>query len=86
MGFGITTTILPLVRQYEAFVAAVVMLGLFEGLYVVLIAVLNTDIVGVGQLPRALGGLYGVISLSIIVGPPAAGEYLLLDVWIGLAP
>lgn len=76
MGFGITTTLFPLVRDYVAFVAAVVALGLFEGLYVVLIAVLNTDIVGISMLPRALGGLYGIIAFTITLGPPCAGAYL----------
>lgn len=72
-GFGVTTTLCPLARSYSSLVTVVVILGLFEGLYVVLIAVLNTDIVGVHKLPTALGSLYGVISLTLTLGPPFAG-------------
>lgn len=74
-GFGVTTTLLPVARDYPSLVTAVVFLGLFDGLYVVLIAVLNTDIVGVHKLSAALGSLYGVISLTVTLGPPFAGIY-----------
>ena len=74
VGFAVTTTLCPLANSYAALVAVVVALGLFDGLYVVLIAVLNTDIVGVHKLSQALGNLYGVISLPIVLGPPFAGK------------
>ena len=73
MGFGVTTTLCPLARSYASLVIVVVALGLFDGLYVVLIAVLNTDIVGVHKLSAALGSLYGVISFTLMLGPPCAG-------------
>ena len=73
MGFGVTTTLSPLARSYASLVIVVVALGLFDGLYVVLIAVLNTDIVGVHKLSAALGSLYGVISFTLMLGPPCAG-------------
>ena len=73
-GFGVTTTLTPLARSYASLVAVVVALGLFDGLYVVLIAVLNTDIVGVHKLSAALGSLYGVISFTVMLGPPCAGK------------
>ena len=73
-GFGVTTTLTPLASSYASLVAIVVALGLFDGLYVVLIAVLNTDIVGVHKLSAALGSLYGVISFTITLGPPCAGN------------
>ena len=74
MGFGVTTTLSPLARSYTSLVVVVVALGLFDGLYVVLIAVLNTDIVGVHKLSAALGSLYGVISFALMLGPPCAGK------------
>lgn len=73
MGFGVTTTLCPLARSYTSLVIVVVAMGLFDGLYVVLIAVLNTDIVGVHKLSAALGSLYGVISFTLMLGPPCAG-------------
>ena len=73
LGFGVTTTLCPLAKSYASLVIVVVALGLFDGLYVVLIAVLNTDIVGVHKLSAALGSLYGVISFTLALGPPCAG-------------
>lgn len=74
LGFGITTALCPIAKTYSAFVTVMVMLGLFDGMYVVLIAVVVTDIVGVHKLNQALGNLYGVISVAITVGPPLAGK------------
>ncbi|KAJ7384293.1 hypothetical protein OS493_022930 [Desmophyllum pertusum] len=79
LGFGVTTTLCPLAKSYASLVIVVVALGLFDGLYVVLIAVLNTDIVGVHKLSAALGSLYGVISFTLALGPPCAG--LIFDVF-----
>lgn len=73
-GFGVTTTLCPVAKDYASLVTIVVFLGLFDGLYVVLIAVVNTDIVGVHKLSAALGSVYGVISITLTVGPPFAGE------------
>lgn len=74
VGFGAMTFLCPLVKTYRAFVAVMVMLGLFDGMYVVLIAVVVTDIVGVHKLNQALGNLYGVISFAVTAGPPFAGR------------
>lgn len=70
------TLLCPIVKTYSAFVTVMVMLGLFEGMYVVLIAVVITDIVGVHKLNQALGNLYGIISFAITAGPPFAGKTL----------
>ena len=40
-GFGVTTTLCPLAKSYASPIVVVVFLGLFDGLYVVLIAVLK---------------------------------------------
>lgn len=74
IGFGITTALCPIANTYSQFVTVMVMLGLFDGMYVVLIAVVVTDIVGVHKLNQALGNLYGVISVAITAGPPFAGQ------------
>lgn len=79
-GFGVTTTLCPVAKDYASLVTIVVFLGLFDGLYVVLIAVVNTDIVGVHKLSAALGSVYGVISITLTVGPPFAGKISALPV------
>ena len=82
LGFGVTTTLSPLARSYASLLTVVVALGLFDGLYVVLIAVLNTDIVGVHKLPAAIGSLYGVISFTLTLGPPFAGTVAIFKIKI----
>ena len=52
-GFGVTTTLCPVAKDYAFLVTIVVFLGLFDGLYVVLIAVVNTDIGGIGKCLRS---------------------------------
>lgn len=84
LGFGVTTTLSPLARSYASLLTVVVALGLFDGLYVVLIAVLNTDIVGVHKLPAAIGSLYGVISFTLTLGPPFAGTVAIFKIKIVL--
>lgn len=73
LGYGVVTTLIPIATSYPALIAMVVMLGVFDGLYVVLIVVVNIDIVGAHNLSQALGSLYGVISVTITIGPPLAG-------------
>ncbi|EDO35653.1 predicted protein, partial [Nematostella vectensis] len=46
VGFGITTTLCPIAREYGSFAVVMVMLGLFDGIYVVLITVLVMSIIG----------------------------------------
>ena len=82
LGFGVTTTLSPLARSYASLLTVVMALGLFDGLYVVLIAVLNTDIVGVHKLPAAIGSLYGVISFTLTLGPPFAGTVAVFKIKI----
>ena len=68
-GFGVTTTLCPVAKDYASLVTIVVFLGLFDGLYVVLNAVVNTDIVRVHKLSAALGSVYGVISITLTAIP-----------------
>ncbi|XP_032231462.2 monocarboxylate transporter 10 isoform X2 [Nematostella vectensis] len=63
VGFGITTTLCPIAREYGSFAVVMVMLGLFDGIYVVLITVLVMSIIGADKLNMALENL----------GPPVAG-------------
>ena len=70
---SVTCTLCPLARDYTGLIIYAVSFGAFDGCFVLLIAITTSDIVGSGKLPPALGGLYGVISIPMIFGPPLAG-------------
>ena len=74
---AVTCTLCPIARDYTGLMLYAVGFGVFDGCYVLLIAVMISDIVGRNRLPQALGTLYGVVSLPIIFGPPLAGIGLL---------
>lgn len=72
---SVTCTLCPLARDYTGLILYAVGFGIFDGCFVLLIAITTSDIVGSNRLPQALGTLYGVISLPMIFGPPLAGTF-----------
>ncbi|EDO35637.1 predicted protein, partial [Nematostella vectensis] len=62
-----------MVTDYAGLVAYSVIFGLFEGLYVVLIPVITSDIVGASKMSYALGGMFSVMAFPMMLGPPIAG-------------
>ncbi|XP_073246825.1 monocarboxylate transporter 10-like [Porites lutea] len=69
---SVTCTLCPLARDYTGLILYAVGFGIFDGCFVLLIAITTSDVVGPNRLPQALGTLYGVISLPMIFGPPLA--------------
>ena len=75
MMMAITCTLCPLARDYTGLILYAVGFGMFDGCFILLIAITTCDLVGPEKLPQALGTLYGVVSLPIIFGPPLAGTF-----------
>ena len=72
---AVTTTLCPLATTYGGLILYAVSFGMFDGCFVLLIAVVTSDIVGPSKLAQALGALYGVIAVPMIFGPPLAGIF-----------
>ena len=70
---AVTCTLCPLARDYTGLILYAVGFGVFDGCFILLIAITISDVVGRNRLSQALGTLYGVISLPVIFGPPLAG-------------
>ena len=70
---AVTCTLCPVARNYTGLVLYAVGFGLFDGCFVLLLAITTSDIVGPEKLPAALGGFYGVIAFPMILAPPLAG-------------
>lgn len=74
---AVTCTLCPIAQDYTGLVLYAVGFGVFDGCFVLLLAITTSDIVGPGKLPAALGGLYGVIAFPMTFGPPLAGMCVL---------
>ena len=72
---AVTTTLFPLATTYTGLILYTLLFGVFDGVFVALIAVLTTDIVGSDMLPSALGFLHLVISVPTMTGSLIAGIY-----------
>ena len=75
---AVTTTLCPLATNLTGVIIYASSFGMFDGCFVLLIALMTCDIVGSNKLPQALGMLYGVIAVPMIFGPPLAGWYFLV--------
>jgi MFS family permease len=75
---AIATMICPLATKYGyvILVIYVVVFGLGDGCWSVMIGMGTELIVGKAMMPRAFGCLYGFISIPLILGPPIAGMFL----------
>lgn len=73
---AIATMLCPLATEYGYFILViyVVLFGLGDGCWSVMIGMGTELIVGKAMMPRAFGCLYGLISIPLILGPPMAGE------------
>lgn len=74
---AVTTTLCPLATSYGGLIVYTILFGIFDGVFVALIAVLTGDIVGYNKLPSALGFLYLVFSVPIMTGSLIAGIHFI---------
>lgn len=70
---AVACTLCPVAWNYTGLVLYAVGFGVFDGCFVLLLAITTSDIVGPEKLPAALGGFYGVIAFPMILAPPLAG-------------
>lgn len=73
---AIVTMLCPLASKYGyvVLVIYVVVFGISDGCWSVMLGMGTELIVGKSTMPRAFGSLFGVISIPLIVGPPVAGK------------
>ena len=69
------TTMCPLATSYAGLVIYSVTFGLFDGCFVTLIAIVTGDVVGFDALGPALGFLYLVFSVPLMMGSLIGGRF-----------
>lgn len=70
---AVTTTLFPLATTYTGLILYTLLFGVFDGVFVALVAVLTADIVGSDMLPSGLGFLHLVFSVPTMTGSLIAG-------------
>ncbi len=65
---------LPLIRYFPGLVSYVIIVGLVDGCYVVLLPILSTALIGAENKMLGWGLLVTVASVTYTVGPPVAGD------------
>ena len=71
---GVSTVICPITEGYAGLVTYSVVFGFFDGCFVGQVAVITGSIAGKSRLSQAVGNMFGVVAIPMILGPPVAGR------------
>ncbi|EDO39975.1 predicted protein, partial [Nematostella vectensis] len=70
---GIAHTLSTLTTSYVGFVLYMIVFGIFDGCFVVLLGVLCADIVGLDKVAEGMGVQFFFMAITCTAGPPLAG-------------
>lgn len=71
---GVAHTLSTLTKSYVGFVSYMVVFGVFDGCFVVLLGVLCADIVGYDKVAAGMGVQFFFMAITCTAGPPLAGK------------
>ncbi|XP_066103864.1 monocarboxylate transporter 10 [Saccopteryx bilineata] len=70
---GVMSMMIPLCSVFGALIAVCLIMGLFDGCFISIMAPIAFELVGAQDVSQAIGFLLGLMSLPMTVGPPIAG-------------
>ncbi|EHA99666.1 Monocarboxylate transporter 10 [Heterocephalus glaber] len=70
---GLMSMMIPLCRVFGALIAVCLIMGLFDGCFISIMAPIAFALVGDQDVSQAIGFLLGLMSIPMTVGPPVAG-------------
>lgn len=70
---GFLSMMIPLCRVFGGLIAVCLLMGLFDGCFICLMAPIAFELVGAQNVSQAIGFLLGLMSIPMTVGPPIAG-------------
>ncbi|XP_030886225.1 monocarboxylate transporter 10 isoform X2 [Leptonychotes weddellii] len=70
---GLMSMMIPLCRVFGALIAVCLIMGLFDGCFISIMAPIAFELVGPQDVSQAIGFLLGFMSIPMTVGPPIAG-------------
>ncbi|XP_076872789.1 monocarboxylate transporter 10 [Brachyhypopomus gauderio] len=70
---GLMSMMIPLCNIFGGLIAVCLLMGLFDGCFISIMAPIAFELVGSQNVSQAIGFLLGMMSVPMIVGPPIAG-------------
>lgn len=71
---GLMSMMIPLCNVFGGLIAVCLLMGLFDGCFICIMAPIAFELVGPDNVSQAIGFLLGLMSLPMTVGPPIAGK------------
>ncbi|XP_049914073.1 monocarboxylate transporter 10 [Epinephelus moara] len=70
---GLMSMMIPLCNIFGGLIAVCLLMGLFDGCFICIMAPIAFELVGAKDVSQAIGFLLGLMSVPMTVGPPIAG-------------
>ncbi|XP_076024082.1 monocarboxylate transporter 10 [Genypterus blacodes] len=70
---GLMSMMIPLCHIFGGLIAVCLLMGLFDGCFICIMAPIAFELVGSEDVSQAIGFLLGLMSVPMTVGPPIAG-------------
>ncbi|KAM9495393.1 monocarboxylate transporter 10-like [Clarias gariepinus] len=70
---GVMSMLIPLCNVFGGLIAVCLLMGLFDGCFICIMAPIAFELVGSDNVSQAIGFLLGMMSVPMTVGPPIAG-------------
>ncbi|KAK2883409.1 hypothetical protein QQF64_016992 [Cirrhinus molitorella] len=70
---GLMSMMIPLCQIFGGLIAVCLLMGLFDGCFICIMAPIAFELVGSQNVSQAIGFLLGMMSVPMTVGPPIAG-------------
>ena len=71
---GVMSMMIPLCNIFGGLIAVCLLMGLFDGCFICIMAPIAFELVGSKDVSQAIGFLLGMMSVPMTVGPPIAGR------------
>ena len=71
---GVTQTLVPQITNFNGFCMYMVSFGVFDGCFIVLLAIVVSDVVGIDKVSTGMGVKFFFMAITTFVGPPFAGK------------
>ncbi|XP_054900534.1 monocarboxylate transporter 10 [Poeciliopsis prolifica] len=70
---GVMSMMIPLCKIFGGLIAVCLVMGLFDGCFICIMAPIAFELVGAKDVSQAIGFLLGLMSVPMVAGPPIAG-------------
>ncbi|XP_061750092.1 monocarboxylate transporter 10 [Nerophis ophidion] len=70
---GLMSMMIPLCHVFGGLIAVCLLMGMFDGCFICIMAPIAFELVGPADVSQAIGFLLGLMSVPMTVGPPIAG-------------